>query len=306
MGPDQASRWKNEALDEVFAALAASRTLAGRLVFKGARVLNRRLGAQDRQSLDIDMNLTAAFQAEFPERDAQRAAIQEEMLLALTRYFAEQEVVRYEGAQVTVQLKPKSDHPRGWNAFEVRVGLRDLANPTISTFPALVLDVAAPETLGPHATAPLDIDGHEVTAYTLERIGGEKLRAFLSSLPAYRQKLRRPGEAVRAKDLYDIARIERARPLAAGANDDFWRDVATEFRLACESRLVDCAGLDTFAEALDVTRATYDADATLPRQDIPFEAAWAVITRVVERLDNLDVFPLTFPIPESEKPAERR
>lgn len=301
MGPDQASRWKNEALDQVFAALAASRTLTGRLVFKGARVLNRRLGAANRQSLDIDMNLTAAFLAEFPERDSQRTALQQEMTIALSRYFTEQEVVRYEIVQVTAQLKPKNDHPRGWNAFEVRVGLRDLANPAIRNFPALVLDVAAPEILGPHATAPLDIDGHEVTAYTLERIAGEKLRAFLTSLPAYRKKMSRPGEAIRAKDLYDIARVERARPLTAEANDVFWRDVATEFRLACESRFVDCVGLETFTEAIAGTRATYEADTTLPHDDIPFNAAWAALTSVLERLDDQGVFPLKFELPESAR-----
>jgi hypothetical protein len=296
MRPDHAARWKNAALDEVFTALATSHTLTGRVVFKGARVLNRRLGAEDRQSLDIDMNLTDTFVSEFPSREAQREAIQAEMFIALTRFFTERDVVRYEVKHVTVRPKPKDDHPRGWNAFEVSVGVRDLANPAVRDFPALVLDVAAPERLGPHATAPLQVGDHEVTAYTLERIAGEKLRAYLTSLPAYRQKLRRPGEAVRVKDLYDIARIERARPLSTGAHDDFWHDVATEFRLACESRFVDCAGLPTFAEVSDVARATYDRDTTLPHADFSYDAAWGVVVRVVQRLDEQGVFPQAYPL----------
>jgi hypothetical protein len=304
MGPDKAARWKNEALDQIFAALAASRTLAGRVVFKGARILNRRLGTDDRQSLDIDMNLTEAYLAEYPTPDAQRTALQAELSIALTRYFGEQDVVRYDVVQVAVQRKPKDDHPRGWNAFEVKVRLRDLANPTVRDFPSLTLDVAAPERLGPHATAPLQVGDHEVTAYTLERIAGEKLRAYLTSLPAYRQKTKRPGEAIRAKDLYDIARIERVRPVAAPGHVGFWRAVATEFQLACESRFVDCVGLTTFAEAIEAARAVYDTDATLPRDDVDFDAAWAVIARVVGFLESEGVFPLAYPLGASATSLE--
>jgi len=134
---------------------------------------------------------------------------------------------------------------------------------------------------------------HEVTAYTLPRIAGEKLRAFLTSLPAYRRKLARPGEAVRAKDIYDLACIERERPLS---DRTFWNAAGQEFRTASASRFVDCAGQVTFEEDLDVTRATYEADATIPK-DISFEAAWAVLRAAVKAMEGLGVIPFAFPLP---------
>lgn len=297
MGPDQAAQWKSEVLDHVFAALAANRTLAGRLIFKGARVLSRRLGSDDRQSLDLDMNLTMAFVREYPDREAQREVLRADMHLALSRYFSEQPVVRFEVVGVTVQPVPSNGHPLGWNAFAVRVVLRDLANLGVRGVPTIELDIATPELLGPNAAASLSVGGHDVVAYTLERIAGEKLRAFLTSLPAYRQKLRRPGTAIRVKDLYDLARVERVHPLSSESSGAFWREVAEEFRLACRSRFVDCAGMETFADAADVTRATYAADATIPRDNMPFDSAWAVLTAVVHRLEAIGVFPLLNPLP---------
>lgn len=74
-------------------------------------------------------------------------------------------------------------------------------------------------------------------AYTLVRIAGEKLRAFLSSLPAYRAKVKKPGEAVRAKDLYDISRIRRVHGLE---QIEFWRRAGEEFHVACRYRYIDC------------------------------------------------------------------
>lgn len=300
MNIDQATQWKNDVLDEVFAALAASNTLTARFIYKGARVLNRRLGTNDRQSLDIDINLTTAFQAEYPDRKEQAAALQAEILLALTRYFGEQDIVRYEVNNVRVSLKPKADHPHGWNAFGVRIGITDRSRPGVTTFPALELDIAAPETLGAQAVAPLEVDGHEVIAYTLERIAGEKLRAFLSSLSAYRTKLQRPGDAVRAKDIYDIARIERVRPIGANEWTSFWTTAGGEFRLACQSRYIDCAGIETFTEHFDVTRATYDTDAALPKDDIPFDRAWKALERIVEYLIQHGVVPFAFPLPKAD------
>src|SRR5271154_5971806 len=57
MNPNDFDRWKSEVLDEIFAALAADDEIEECLVFKGARVLNARLGG-GRQSLDLDSNLT--------------------------------------------------------------------------------------------------------------------------------------------------------------------------------------------------------------------------------------------------------
>ncbi len=83
------------------------------------------------------------------------------------------------------------------------------------------------------------VDGLTVQSYTLERITGEKMRAYLTSLPVYRSKIGRRPDTPRFKDLYDLARIRRRFDLADNA---FWRTASREFGLACESRFVDCAG----------------------------------------------------------------
>ena len=57
MRPADARRWQDEVLDEIFAALAASKALRAMFIFRGARVLALRLGG-GRQSMDIDCSLT--------------------------------------------------------------------------------------------------------------------------------------------------------------------------------------------------------------------------------------------------------
>lgn len=120
---------------------------------------------------------------------------------------------------------------------------------------------AMPEPLGAHAIAPLHLGNHVVSAYTLERLAGEKLRAFLSTLPTHRKKLGGGDRAVRAKDLYDLAGILAEHPIS---NDAFWQVVFDEFRMACAARYVDCAGAESFFQDIDVTRATYRSDRTIP------------------------------------------
>ena len=153
--------------------------------------------------------------------------------------------------------------------------------------------MAAPEELLGTSVATIEVGGHRVYAYTLERIAGEKLRAFLSSLPAYRAKVKKPGEAVRAKDLYDLSRIRRVHGLEEA---EFWRLVGKEFRVACRSRYIDCQGLTTFQEQWAVTRKTYE-EATIPK-DISFEEAEATLGAVVNFLEAQGFVPFTFPLPE--------
>jgi hypothetical protein len=174
----------------------------------------------------------------------------------------------------------------------------DSARATVQNLPPLVLDIASPETIGINALAPLFIGragfGHEVQAYTLQRIAGEKLRAFLSTLPAYRRKICKPGDAVRVKDLYDLCRIERHTSIS---ETGFWMDVGHEFRLACASRFVDCAGLSTFEEALMDTESAYVADKTLDITDIGFNEAHESLRRIVGFLETHRFTPLSFPLP---------
>ena len=240
-----------------------------------------------RKSLDIDTNLDQRFADTHPGRSAQRDYLSREVARALRNHFGQQDPVRFDLLDVRVEPKPREDHPRGWNAFLISVSVRDLAKLGVRGLPVLTVDVAAPEVLQWDSVAPLSVGKHEVTAYTLPRIAGEKLRAILTSLPAYRRKLGRPGEAVRAKDIYDLARIERERPLSDRA---FWTAAGQEFRTASASRYVDCAGLMTFEEDLVVTKATYEADTTIPK-DIPFEAAWAALSAIVQLMERLGVIP---------------
>ena len=291
MNNDAQRVWKAAALTEVLRAIAQSETLCARLIFKGGRILHRRLGREARQSYDLDAALTQAFVAEFPEREAQRRAIHDELTSSLARYFARVDPVQFTPRDVRVVLKPRDAHPQGWNAFEVQIRLVDLALQRGQTPPTLTIDLSAPESLGPKATATMDVDGHQVTAYTLERIAGEKLRAFLSSLPTHRAKFAKPGNAVRAKDLYDLACIATAMPLS---NSVFWDTVALEFGHACASRHVDCVGIASFAEQFEVTRAAYEGDATIPK-DIPFDVAWSAVREIVSRFAATGAVPRSYP-----------
>ena len=284
-------RWKSQVLDEIFVAIASSETLSRILVFKGARVLNLQLKTA-RQSLDIDSNLTRDFVRCHPDRLEQRAILEREFDRAIRRHFERQEPVQFELAKVTVKPNPRNLHPRGWDAFDVTIQVKDLSR-NVGYLPRLELDVAAPEELREAAIGSIQVGQHHVLAYTLQRIAGEKLRAFLSTLPSYRNKVSKPGEAVRAKDLYDISQIFRVYGME---QLEFWRAVGQEFRVACQSRYIDCLGLTTFQEQWEVTRQTYQ-QATIPR-DVPFDEAEVTLQAIVELFEEDKVIPFVFPLPD--------
>jgi hypothetical protein len=293
MDPRQTDRWKSEVLDQVFVALAASEAITSALVFKGARILVKRLESTYRQSTDIDSNLLEEFVEQNKQRQSQADYLEKHAAAAIKRYFESQEPVRYELTQVRAILKPPSEHPQGWNAILLRVTVKDLTKPLVLGLPALTIDVAAPEELLDTSVAPLLVGENEVKAYTLERLTGEKLRAFLSSLPAYREKLNRPGDAIRVKDIYDLAVVGKKHPLE---QTEFWQQVGEEFKVACRSRFIDCQGIETFEAVLERTRTLYDLDPTLPK-DVPFDEAWIFLREVVNFLQTKQVLPFNFPIP---------
>lgn len=294
MNEDAQRAWKNNALDVVFRAMAESASLRGYLIFKGGRILHLLLPSMPRQSYDLDAALTSSFVTAFPDREAQRAVLERELSTALSRYFERQDIVRYQLNRITVTLNPRADHPRGWNAFDVAIYLADNTRADTRGIPRLELDVVAQEALGEHAITSLVVDGAPVKVYALHRVAGEKLRAYLTSLRAYREKLRRPGDSIRAKDIYDVAQIVKQRPLS---DEHFWRLAGHEFRLACESRFVDCSGRETFEIAEAETASTYRADTTIPK-DIDFDEAWVLVMRIVERFEREGVVPFDFPLPE--------
>jgi hypothetical protein len=291
MNQKDSEHWKSQVLDEIFVALAASAPLDEALVFKGARALNARLGG-GRQSLDLDSNLAAPFVEKYPDRKAQQVFLEREIDQAVRRHFERQEPVRYGLTGLKVQTYPPKSHPMGWDAFKVKLNVSDL-NKNVLALPALEIDVASPEELLNTSVTTIEVGGHSVHAYTLERMAGEKLRAFLSSLPAYRDKVRKPGEAVRAKDLYDVSRIHDAHGLEEVG---FWQLAGAEFRVACKSRYIDCHGLTTFQENWTATRKTYEGG-TIPR-DIAFEKAEATLVAVVAFFEAQEIVPFTFPLPE--------
>lgn len=291
MNQKDGAHWKSQVLDEIFVALAASKQIEEALVFKGARVLTKRLGT-GRQSFDLDSNLTAPFVQKYRDREKQRDILEREITRAVRRHFESQETVQFELAILKVQTHPPKSHPMGWDAFKVTMRVNDLRR-QVKNLPAIEIDIAAPEELLEHSVSTIEVGGHWVHAYTLERIAGEKLRAFLSSLPAYRAKIQKPGEAVRAKDLYDISRI---RCLHGLKKVEFWQLVGAEFRVACRSRYIDCQGLATFQEQWDVTRKTYEG-ATIPN-DISFAEAEATLVAIVNFLESHRIVPFTFPLPE--------
>jgi hypothetical protein len=299
MNPQDSDRWKSEVLDEIFAALASDDELVEYMVFKGARVLNARLNG-GRQSLDLDSNLMQEFAAKFPDRKLQKTFLEQHVKTAIIRHFERQGPVRFRLQTIDVRTSPVEPHPRGWNAFEVRLGIVDLTKPGVRMMPGIRIDVAAPEELLGTSVSELVVGSSVARAYTVQRIAGEKLRAFLSSLPAYREKMKRPGDAIRAKDLYDLARIQ----MAHGFNDsDFWKAVGQEFRVACRSRLIDCSGLETFTENWDLTAQSYTKDPTIP-DDISLSEARSTLDNIVQFMLDDGIIPFEHPLPTNLQMTE--
>lgn len=296
MNPDDTKKWQSDVLGHILLALAASKELRDVLVFKGALILNIRLGTT-RMSLDIDSNLIQDFVMKFPEKEDQEGYLKKVLTTAIDKYFDRQDTVRYELDNLKIIRSPlKKNHPRGWDAFLIKIKIIDHQNSNVRSLPALAIDVAAPEALSEHSFSEIDLGGFQVKAYTLERIAGEKLRAFLSTLPSYRAKVSKPGEALRVKDLYDLVRIHRERPIE---NKMFWERSGKEFKLACSSRYVDCHGLETFQENWDYTKNLYETDTTLPK-DVEFDEVERVILVINGFFKSKAITPFTFPLPNSE------
>ena len=288
MNRDSRDQWINEILEEVFVAVVASEPLRNALIFKGARILNRHLG-DSRQSLDIDSNMAPELVASTPDLEDQATFLEAQIPLALRHHFERQNPVRFKAGRVNVDRQPPKGHLRGWNAFRLRIEVQDNSMAGVHGLPMLEIDVAAPETLGADAVVTLDIQGFPARVYALHRIAGEKLRAYLTSLPAYRKKMKGGDREFRVKDLHDIARILRVRPVS---DMEFWGKAGREFKLACESRLVDCLGLESFMEEWPLARQRYETDASL--QKVSFTEAEQALRSVVEFIGAQGIFPLQF------------
>jgi hypothetical protein len=290
MNRESREQWINAILNEVFLGVIAWEPLRNALIFKGARILNLHLG-ESRQSLDIDSNIAPELVSSTPDLGAQARFLEEQVPLALRRHFERQNPVKFKLGKVNVVRQPPKGHLRGWNAFQLRVEVQDNSMAGVRGLPMLEIDVAAPETLGPDAVQTITVKGIPARVYALHRIAGEKLRAYLTSLPAYRRKMQGGDREFRVKDLHDNARILRARP---AQDAKFWTKAGHEFHLACESRLVDCRGLESFMENWSLARERYEADRSLV--NVPFDEAESAVKTVVGLLEKQGIFPLEFPV----------
>lgn len=298
MNKTEQNQWKNKVLEFALEAFARHEPLRSVLVFKGARILNMRLGDVSlRQSFDLDSNLDLEYEKNHPQKEDRLTFLKNQSEVALRKHISRQDPAHFKLNSVTVEINPPKDtHPFNWAGYKVKINMADTDRTTIKSPPNAEIDIASPETLGLDAVTDLELpNGLTVQAYTLERIAGEKMRAFLSSLPAYITKIGRRIDAIRVKDLYDMARIRRACEVK---DNTFWKTAGHEFRLACGSRFIDCAGIQTFAENLDTTRQRYESDPTLPK-DITFAEAWTTIQDILKLYEKLGIVPFEYPIPPS-------
>lgn len=288
-------RWQAEVLKYMLEAFAAHGPLRCSLIFKGARILNLRLDSIDRESFDLDSNIDFHCAVSHPQDEDRRAFFNRETDLALRKYFSHQDPVLFRVQSVITKMKPQNgNHPFGWTGFTLTIHLSDDKRKGVRGLPPVKLEIAAYEKVGELAISDLCLsNGLVVQAQTLERIAREKMRAFLTSLPAYFAKIGCHQVGMRVKDLYDLARIRRRFEIADNA---FWRTAGREFQRACESRFVDCAGIETFAENLDKTRYEYENASTLPK-DIPFDEAWTTVQAAVDLFTGLGILPFAFALP---------
>ncbi len=293
MNSEDANKWKASVLKTILFAMASAKDLDEVLIYKGAIILDLLLRTK-RMSLDLDSNLAQDFTIKFPERDEQERYLEETLFKAISRYFNRQDPVRYELTSLRIKRSPPKEHPRGWNAFSVILNVIDHENANVRGLPALNIDIAAPEKLTKNSIAIIELGSRNIQAYTLKRMAGEKLRAFLSTLPLYRKKVQKPGEAVRVKDLYDLVRIIRAKPIA---DEEFWGKAGEEFKLACESRFIDCSGIECFQENWQQTQEFYENDPTIP-DDVSFDEVNKAISEIMDFFSKKGLTPFTYTLPQ--------
>lgn len=288
MDSEQQDQWIDEVIRQVLAAMAHASELREAIVFKGAWILNAHL-KDERHSLDIDANAACEWASANPLLEDQRVFFEKTIQRVVGRYFEKQSPIRFTVTGTKVEKKPRKEHPRNWTAFWVRIAIQDAMHVGVWGLPSIEIDIAAPEELGSGAVETIELLGAPAKVYSLHRIAGEKLRAYLTSLPEYRKKMRGGERAFRVKDLYDLARILRSKPINDG---NFWNAAANEFKLACQSRLVDCKGADTFMQEWQAARSSYEGESQL--RGVPFPEAEAALTTIVQFIVGKGLLPLEF------------
>ena len=284
----QRERWLNEVLREVMAALMHDEYLRQALVFKGAWILNLHLG-ESRHSMDIDATAEPSWGQQMGSLDNQEAFLQQHLPRAVRRHFERQNPVRFILEDAKFERNPANPHPRGWDMMRVKLVIHDHSQTNVRFMPPAELEVAAAESYGSDAVEWKDFLGAPARVYALHRIAGEKLRAYLTSLPEYRAKMHGGSREFRVKDLHDLARIVRQRPLENGV---FWKKSMQEFKLACKSRFVDCAGPQTFLQGWAQARLRYEQDRHLSA--IPWAEAENALNQILANMRADAGFPWIF------------
>ena len=290
MNANQKSQWVDELIQQVLAAIAHASELREAIVFKGAWILNSHL-LDNRHSMDIDANTACEWAAANPLLEDQRIFFERTIQRVVSRHFEGQSPVRFRVTSTKVEKKPRREHPRNWTAFWVRIAIHDAMHAEALGMPSVEIDIAAPEELGPEAVETIDLLGAPARVYSLHRVAGEKLRAYLTSLPEYRKKMGGGERLFRVKDLYDLTRILRARPLTDHA---FWKKVGAEFQRACQSRLVDCQELSTFTQDWRTAQKIYESDPLL--RSISLREAEVALTSIARFLEADKIIPVDFPL----------
>lgn len=288
MNAGQRERWLNEVLQEVLTALMRDAELRRALVFKGAWVLNLHLG-ESRHSKDIDAAAGPAWVKEMGGLDNQEDFLREHLPRTIDRHFEQGNPVRFTLDAAKFGRSPAKQHPRGWDMIKVKLVIQDARLSNVRTLPPVEIEIAAAESYGPDAVESRNFLGSTANVYALHRIAGEKLRAYLTSLPQYRAKMGGGTREFRVKDLHDLARIVRHRPLQDAT---FWNSTLWEFRLACESRLVDCAGLETFLQCKDEARLRYEQDRHLAA--VSWDEAESALRSILTSIGDKSGFPWVF------------
>jgi hypothetical protein len=276
-------------LDDVYRGLIGSHELSSILIYKGARVLKEML-VTTRFSLDIDVTLRPEFVAIHKMIEDQKHYLTALISASLRTHFESAAAVRYTLLDVDLKVRPGREVPDNWRMFAAIIHVRDAL---AATTPDLVaqIDISIGEQFSDSAIANITVDDHKIYVYSLSRIAGEKLRAFLSCLPTYRGKLKLPTTVERrAKDLFDLSKIEREHRLSDG---EFWHQAAREFVLACEFRRIDCAGLVSFLDDWKVTAIEYERDTRL--SDVPLTHARQTLETIVTFLTDHHYLPLRNP-----------
>ena len=289
MNIQQQENWKFEAISQILIAFAKNKNLRQSLVFKGALILNKIIPTL-RKSLDIDSNLAAEFITDHPNPADQKMFLKKHMEQAIYEHFESHDPVRFRLQRLKIDAKP---HPRGWNGFLITISLDDNEKKEIRRLPKLQVDVAAPEELSRFSIMEMYIDEAKIRAYSLERIAGEKARAYLSTLPTYLAKIGRTRETSRIRDLYDLARIARERTISSGS---FWEIAGKEFFLACKSRFVDCFGTSSFLEGWKEIEKNYKESPIIPK-DVSFKEVTISIIKISEYWEKKGIIPFSFLLP---------